>query len=155
MFRQPLLSAWHANWGAVYQTQAELSPDLTDEERKAINNRAITHFEQAITLNPAQPVANRRFGMMALNREVFEVAVVYLSQAYEQEPHNQATLKALGLAYLWTGRLGPAQEIFQHLDAQHEVIEELGVWSWYWGEQGREDLSAYAAEMKDRLSAAP
>lgn len=154
-FRQPLLSKWYANWGAVYQTQAELSPDLSDAEQEPVTNRAITQYEQALSLYPAQSVANRRFGIMALNREIFDVAVVYLERAYEQETQNQATLKALGLAYLWTGQLDAAQELLQQLDVRSELVEELGNWGRYWSSQDHEDRSTYAAEMVKRLSAAP
>jgi O-antigen ligase len=147
VFWQSLLSAWYANLGAVYQTQAELSMELEANERKVVLARAIDYFERALRINPAQSSANRRLGMVALDYEHFDVAVTYLEQAYRQEPGNQATLKALGLAYLWQGQLDLAQERLRQLDDQDELIEELSNWSWWWGSQDRTDLSNYATEM--------
>ncbi len=152
VFRQPLVSAWYANLGAIYQTRADLSPDLDETARGATMARAVTYFERALSLDPSQPVANRRLGIMALDRGDFDAAIAYLERAYSQEPGNQVTLKALGYAYLWAGRLDPAEGLFRQLDARSELIGELKTWRWWWGTQGREDLSDYAEEMVRRLS---
>ena len=151
IFWRPIASAGYANLGAVYQTQADLSIDLNDDAREVAAQRAIIYFERALSLNPSQAVANRRFGIMALEREVFDVAVVYLKRAFDQEPGNQATLKALGYAYLWTGQLDVAEKLLRQRDDRDELREELGTWSWWWGTQERYDLSEYANEMVERL----
>jgi hypothetical protein len=151
IFWRPIASAGYANLGAVYQTQADLSIDLSDDAREVAAQRAIIYFERALSLNPSQAVANRRFGIMALEREVFDVAVVYLKRAFDQEPGNQATLKALGYAYLWTGQLDVAEKLLRQRDDRDELREELGTWSWWWGTQERYDLSEYANEMVERL----
>jgi len=151
-FGRPLASAWYANLGAVHQTWADLSPDLDEAGRETELTRAVAYFQQALCLNPSQPAANRRLGMIALDRREFDAAVTYLERAYPQERENQATLKALGLAYLWTGRLDPAEELLRQLDVQSEMVEELNAWRWWWHTQDRDDLSAYAAGMAQRLS---
>jgi putative inorganic carbon (HCO3(-)) transporter len=153
-FWRPLGAAWYANVGAVHQTRADLAPALSDSQREAAAGQATACFERALQLIPSQPVASRRLGMMALDRRDFDAAVAFLERAYGQEPGNQATLKALGYAYLWTGRLDAAAELLRRRDDLGEVVEELGVWSWWWTTQDREDLSAYAAEMVRRLSGA-
>lgn len=152
IFWQPFASAWYANLGALYQTRADLAPDLDEAAREAAMARALAYFEHALSVNPAQPAANRRLGMMALDRRDFNAAVTYLERAYPQEPWNQATLKSLGLAYLWTGQLDSAEELLRQLDVRSELVEELGNWRWWWGTQDRDDLSAYADEMVRRLS---
>ena len=154
VFWRPLASAWYANVGAVYQTKADslLTPDLDDTVREAETRRAETYFERALSLNPAQPVANRRLGMIALDQHDFETAVTYLEQAYSQEPENQATLKLLGYAYVWTDQLDLAEERFRQLNPPGTLVSELEYWQWWWGTQDREDLSAYAGEMAGRLS---
>jgi hypothetical protein len=152
LFGRPLLGAWYANLGAIYQTRANLSPGLPDATREATAARAAWYFERALSWDPAQPVANRRLGQMIMEHEDFEKAVVYLERAYPYELTNQATLKALGYAYLWTGRLDAAQILLRQLDVQSELIEELGNWSWWWGTRSRADLAAAAAEMAQRLS---
>jgi putative inorganic carbon (HCO3(-)) transporter len=153
VFRRPLASAWYANLGAVYQARADLSPDLEKTVREAAMAQAVACFERALSLNLSQPVANRRLGMIALDQRNFEAAVTYLERAYPQELRNQATLKLLGFAYLWRGQLDLAEGLLRQLDAQSELVEELGNWRWWWGTQDREDLSAYADEMIQRLSA--
>jgi tetratricopeptide (TPR) repeat protein len=153
IFWRPLGGAWYANLGAVYQTRSELSPGLDEAAREAGMVRAVAYFERALSLNVSQPVANRRLGMMALDQRDFDAAVAYLEQAYLQEPGNQATLKLLGFAYLWTGQMDLAERLLRQLDVQSELVEELGNWRWWWGTQEREDLSAYADEMIGRLSA--
>jgi hypothetical protein len=149
-----LLGDWYANLGAVYQTRADLSPGLPDAIRQEDTARAVRYFEHALSLNPAQAVANRRLGQMSLEHEDFETAVVYLERAYPHEMANQATLKALGYAYLWSGRLDAAEALLRQLDVQSELVEELGNWEWWWGTQSRADRAAAAAEMARRLSSA-
>lgn len=153
IFWQPLLGVWYANLGVVQQTWAELAPNLDDSAREAANRAAVDDFARALNAAPTQPAANRRLGLMALNRENFETAAVYLDQAYHQEPGNQATLKALGLAYVWLGQLDRAEPLLQQRDDRSEVIEELGNWSSWWTSQGRTELASYAREMAKRLSA--
>lgn len=150
--RSPLAGTWYANLGAVYQARAELSPNMDEPTRQATLARASAYFQRALHFDPSQPVANRRLGMMALDRHDFTAAVAYLERAYPKEPNNQATLKSLGLAYLWTGALDRAEALLGCLDNQDEIIEELNVWSWWWGTQDRDDLSTYAKETVQRLS---
>jgi tetratricopeptide (TPR) repeat protein len=153
-FWRPLRGMWYANLGAIQQTRAELTPDLDNSVREAANLAAVDDFARALSAVPAQPVANRRLGLLALNRQNFETAVVYLEQAYRQEPGNQATLKALGLAYVWLGQLDQAEPLLQQRDDRAEIIEELGNWSSWWNSQGQPDLAVQAQEMAQQLSRA-
>jgi O-antigen ligase len=152
IFWRPLLSVWYANLGAIYQTRAELAPGLDDAAREAAAKLAVDDFARALSLNPTQAVANRRLGLMALDRENFDTAVAYLQQAHRREPGNQATLKALGLAYLWVGRLDDAETLLRQIDDQEELIEELDNLGNWRESQGQLELSKYAREMAQRLS---
>jgi hypothetical protein len=78
--------------------------------------------------------------------------VAYLQQAHRREPGNQATLKALGLAYLWVGRLDDAETLLRQIDDQEELIEELDNLGNWRESQGQLELSKYAREMAQRLS---
>ncbi len=151
LFYRPLLGAWYANLGAVYQTQADLAPNLSESSREELTTIAVTYFEQSLRFNPTQRVANRRLGQIALQQQNFITAINYFEVAYPQEPDNQAILKALGLAYLWTGQLEAAESLLSQRNDQSEVVEELGNWQWWWGTQQRADLSGYAGEMVRRL----
>ncbi len=155
IFWRPILGAWYANMGALEQTRAELAPGLSQPAREQITLQAVDTFARALGVESTQRVANRRLGLLALNRDNFEIAVLYLEKAYPYEPHNQATLKALGLAYLWTGRLDEAEPLLQQLDNQGGLVEELGYWATWRGSQGQTELSAYTAEMIQRLRAMP
>jgi tetratricopeptide (TPR) repeat protein len=152
VYWQPILSVGYSNLGAIYHTKAELAPDLRPAGRAAAAARANAFYIKALKLNPTLPAANRRLGLLAFERQDFETAVTYLEQAYGHEPENQATLKALGLAYAWTGRLDSAEELLGQLDRRDEVVGELGTWSWWWGTHDREDLAKYAEEMVESLS---
>lgn len=152
LYWQPILSAGYSNLGAIYHTKSELSPDLRTAGRTAAAARANAFYTKALKLNSTLPTANRRLGLLALEDHDFEIAVTYLEPAYQNEPGNQATLKALGLAYLWMGRLDSAEALLGQLDRKAEVVGELGTWSWWWGTQDRDDLAGYAKEMAERLS---
>jgi tetratricopeptide (TPR) repeat protein len=154
VFWQPLTSAWYANTGAVYQTKADpvLAPDLGDETRKMLTDRAVAYFQRALESNPVQPVANFRLGLIALDQNDFETALTYLERAYDQKPTDQGVLKALGYAYLWTGELDLAEERFRDVDFDSGLVNEFNYWQWWWGTQDREDLSAYSDEMAQRLT---
>ena len=149
-FWRPLTAAWYANLGANYQTRAELS-EVDETTRERLLAQAASYFKRTLVLNPTHPVANRRLGMMALDQNEFEVAAAYLEQSYVQQSYNQATLKALGYAYLWTGQLDTAYRLFQQVDFKSRLLEELNYWQWQWEVQGREDLAGYAEKMAQRI----
>lgn len=151
LLRQPLLGMGYANAGALWQARADLSPRPDGSGREAATGRTVACFQRALAWDPLQPTANRRLGLMALEREEFDAAVAYLEQAYRRQPGNPATWKGLGYAYLWTGRLDPAEDLLSRLEDQDELVEELKVWRGWWGRQGREDLAGYAGEMIQRI----
>ena len=150
-FWQAIAGAWYANMGAIYQAQADLSPNIDQATRETIMTRATVYFERALDLNPLQATANRRLGMMALDRQDDEMALSYLERAYTQEPQNQATLKTLGYAYLWTGQLDQAEELFLNVEFQSRLVDELRYWHWWWSANDQENRSIYAGEMVQRL----
>jgi hypothetical protein len=147
----PLAGIWQANLGALVQTRADLNPGLDVPARESLLDRATAHFERALSFDPAQPTANRRLGMMALDRADFNAAVVYLERAYAREPANQATLKALGYATIWTGQLDLAERLFRQVEFASQLRDELDYYGWWWPTQGRNDLASYADDMARRL----
>ena len=151
IFRQPLISAGYANLGAVYQAQADLSPNLSDTQRQEANGRAKNYFNQALAVNSQNATAHRRLGMIALSASDFETAISHLEQAFWQEPANQATLKALGYAYLWTGQIDSAQQLLEQVDFQTGLIQELEYWQWQWGVREQDVQVEYTTEMLERL----
>jgi O-antigen ligase len=152
-FWRPLLSAWYVNLGALDQTRADLTPNLDDSIREDWMQRAVAHFNEALTLEPLQPAANRRLGLLAFNREDYDTAIVYLKLAHQQETANQATIKALGYAYMWTGQLDEAEKLLRQIDNPWLLIYELKQWSGHWQGMGQPALADYAATVAQRLAA--
>lgn len=151
-FWSTLAGAWYANLGAVYQTKADLNPDIDRVTEEILLADAVHYFRQALAIDPQQSVAHRRLGQLALERREFETAVTHLEAAYPQEPTNQATLKALGLAYTWTGELEKAVALLRRLNNQAEIIEELGNWRNWWRSQEQTDLSDNAEAVRQQLT---
>lgn len=123
-FYPPLTARWIANLGAITQTRAELASPA--EEGLPAN--AQEHYQRALALNNADPVANRRLGIMALERQDYQTALSYLQHAYAQESNNQPTLKALGFAFFFTGQTATAETYFQQVDFQSRLREEIQYW---------------------------
>ncbi len=150
-FWRPLLSLGYANLGSLYQTRADLAPGLDRAARRVALNRAKGYFDHALRLNPTSSTANRRLGLLALDRQNFSEAIAHLERAYAREPHNQATLKGLGLAYLWTGQVDESERLLRQLDPPGNLVNELDAWRSWWRTQQRPDLSSYANQMHQRL----
>ncbi|MFQ5577050.1 MAG: O-antigen ligase family protein [Anaerolineae bacterium] len=154
VFWRPLGGAWFANRGALVQTWADLSPEYGDGARRAMQARATADFLRAQTLSPGLAVADRRLGLLALDRNDFETAVTHLERAFSAEPENQATLKGLGYAYLWAGEVDLAVARFEAVEFRSRLLGELGYWRWWWGTQNRPDLAGRAGEALERLAGA-
>jgi len=151
IFWRPLTGVWYANLGSMYQTKADLSPSLDQSSRELLIAKATKNFEQTLHIDPDQSTANRRLGLIALEQQDFDTAVTYLERAYTREPHNLGTLKILGYAYLWTGQLDAAEQLFRQVDFNGNFVNEMDYWQWWWRTQNRENLSSYAREMAQRL----
>lgn len=151
-FWRPLVGVWYANWGSVDQTRADLSPSLNESAKELLTTQAVEKFEQALKIDPDQPTAHRRLGLIALEKQDYKTAIFHLERAYARDPKNQATLKPLGYAYLWTGQLDAAESMFRQMTFNLNFTGEMEYWHWKWREEREDELSAYAGEMARRLS---
>lgn len=153
-FQRPLQATWYANLGAVAQTRADLAPGLSDAGQTAYRRQAADYFQHALQIDPTQPTAHLRLGLLALADRDFEVAEDHLQQAYAVQPRNPAVLKALGLTYTWLGRPDKAEPLFRQRSDLPAIKAELDTWGWWWQEKyQRTDLAEHAKEMAQRLSA--
>jgi FtsH-binding integral membrane protein len=139
---------FRANLCALEHTRSELDPDLAEPQRERMRFNAKLDCQMALDINSQHPAANWRLGLMALNADDFDLAVKHLEIAWKAMPGHRGVQKALGLAYLWQGQIELAQEKLAPLE---EMVQELDTWSWWRGEQGQDDLSAYAQELHLRL----
>lgn len=151
IFNRPLLALWHTNRGAIDETRAELSAGLSNDERTALYDQAKASFRTALETDPGLPNASRRLGNLEVKMDEFEAAVPLLETAYAAEPGNPAARKGLGLAYLWTGRVEEAAELFKLLPDPDRMAQELDTWAFYRSEQGQPLLSAYAYDAAQRV----
>jgi hypothetical protein len=78
----------------------------------------------------------------------FETAQVELAKANIIDPEHRGIQKSLGYAYVWGGELDKPKYLLRDI---REAEDEMGVYSWWWGEQDRGDLARQAKDMEQIL----
>ncbi|MBI1280450.1 MAG: hypothetical protein GC179_20175 [Anaerolineaceae bacterium] len=148
IFRKPVLAAFYTNLGALDETREDsvISSNLREDERESYLKYALSNYEQALAIDPDYPNANRRLGNLELNMGVFEAAVPLLEKSYAAQSGYQASIKGLGLAYMWVGRTQDAACVFKNLADVPGMNSELYTWQNYRNGQDQVLLSAYALE---------
>lgn len=149
---RPVLAAVCADLGAVQMARAELAGWPERGQTPADLTDARLWLERALQLEPAQPVAQHRLGLLALNVGDYAEAVALLERAYQATPGDRGVRKNLGYAYAW---LGDAERAAPLLAGLPEASGELETYAWWWGTQARPDLSRYATAVGARLAALP
>ena len=150
-FNATVQAAWYTNQGALAETRAAFAPDTSEAEHMVLLADAEMRYREALQLDPTWPPANRRLGNMLVERGEYEAALPYLETAYAGESAYLATIKGLGLAYLWTGQTERAADVLATMGDLSELIEELGVWAFYRGQRGETTLADYARETRELL----
>ena len=150
-----IIPLWYANLGAVRMSQVELKDFPRNEW---LTSEIVPHLEPADTTlqsalqyEPNNQTANYRLGLIAMLRQDFKTAAVNLETAYQQVPNHRGIVKNLGYCYVWLGDMDRAQTLLDRIpEAQHE----MEIYIWWWGTQGRPDLSEKASKMASRLDPA-
>jgi hypothetical protein len=145
---KPLLAVVHANLGSVYQAKGELAPNLTDDGRQLYLHLARAHYNKALSYAPGNHTARQRLGRLAVEASRYEEGVVHLEVAHQAAPSSFATRKALGLAYVWVGRLDEAEPLLRGVK---DIVQELNTWGWWRRTQGEDKLAINAYRMSLRL----
>lgn len=145
-FNRPLMAAWYTNLGAVDEARGELPDNLPDSLRQTYYNTAEAWYRRALEIEPNYPNTNRRLGNLLVKLDQFEAAVPLLETAFAGEPTNPATIKGLGLAYVWVGRTEDAARTFALHDDPNGIAGELSAWGYFRSDQGRPLLAARAWE---------
>jgi tetratricopeptide (TPR) repeat protein len=131
VWRHPLTAAWQADLGAVAQAHVELAGYLDEgwslEEARASGDlgRATAYFERALALDPAQPTANLRLGLIHLGRGEYGAAIPLLEEAFRRRPGLQAARQALAEAYLAAGRLEESASLWVGVDEAAAKLQWL------------------------------
>jgi tetratricopeptide (TPR) repeat protein len=150
--RKRLLAAWYADLGAVEMARVELAGfptgEFEDGSRAADMAPAEALFQKALAYNQEDVTANHRLGLIALLRRDFPKAQAYLEVAQTGDPRHRGVEKNLAYCYVWNGQFDQAQRLLQDIP---EGGQELEVYTWWWGTQGRPDLATRAEEMVRRL----
>jgi O-antigen ligase len=145
---KPLLAVVHANLGSVYQARGELAPNLTDSERQLYLHLAKAHYNKALSCAPGNHTARQRLGRLAVEASRYEEGVVHLEVAHQAAPSSFASRKALGLAYVWVGRLDEAEPLLRGVK---DIVQELNTWAWWRSSRGEDRLAINAYRMSLRL----
>lgn len=148
-----LAAAGAGNVAAWFQARAMLAEGLAQEERAALMHESVVWVNHGLRIAPDSPLIQKRLGMLALDLGDYPRAINALERAQILFASDQATCKALGMAYVWNGDPDHGAEILAHLDYADEVREELGIWVYAWKDRGRDDLAAYAQRAAQAMAA--
>jgi tetratricopeptide (TPR) repeat protein len=141
---QPLSATVHANLGGVLQARGDLLASLDEAQKGALRQQAVDHFLRAIQITPYDRTAQQRLGVILMNENRFDEAVEHLEIAWQADPNNTTTHKALGLAYVWVGELEKAKPLLQNTP---DIVAELNTWGWWRGTQQQAEQSVNAYRM--------
>jgi hypothetical protein len=147
-FQRSLFAIWYSNLGAVEMSRIELMNwpinKWNDNPDVAPLIKAENLFYTTLIHNPNQRTARHRLGLVAMQERDFIRAQYELERAYDIDPEHRGIRKALGYTYVWMGNLNDAAMM---LIGVHEAESEMEIYSWWWGDRERQDLSAQATEM--------
>jgi len=148
IFNKQVLAAWHTNLGALAETRGDdiIQPNIGQENRNSYIKVAREEYQQALEIDPDFPNANRRLGNLNVSGEAFKEAIPLLEKAYAAEPDYTASIKGLGLAYMWHGQTEKAACLFKNLSDVKAMDDELYAWQDYRHRVQQDLLSAYALE---------
>ncbi len=140
VFHRGLLAAWHANAGALNQTQVELAaydpahfdnPTLDQVRQRADLSAAGGEFAQALAWDASNLTARQRLGTIALSRGEYEPGLAHLQAAWDAGHRDDRTRLLLGDALVATGRIEEAAGLVRGLSwAKMRLLGQA--WYRYW-----------------------
>lgn len=140
--RGPLRASWHANLGALEQARGDFGDDQRDSAVARAKGAAENEFRQALSLNPADPSALRRLGLLELDADRHAEALDHLRRAWSVDPSSKPTRKAYGLAAMWSEDIELAARL---LGPSPGITDELNAWSHWRQSRGESALAISAA----------
>lgn len=148
-----LTSRWYANLGAVQMSESELEKFPTNQwatsEMGSRLEQAQSTLQTSLHYDRRNETANYRLGLISMLRRDYASAAAYLETALQAAPNHRGIIKNLGYVYVWLGELDKAQALLGRIP---EAQDEMKVYIWWWGTQGRPDLSENASMMVSRLN---
>ena len=148
-----LRAVWFANLGAVEMSRVELQDFPTnvwaESDLVPALSEAQSLLQHSVQYSSINPTATYRLGLISMLDQNFDTAVRYMELAHQALPTHRGIVKSLAYCYVWQGELDKAQPLFHQIP---EAQAELEVYTWWWGTQGRADLSDKASQMSARLA---
>lgn len=155
-FRKPLLASWYGNLGAVEMSRTELQnwPQNKWNDNPDVSSFAKSEslFKDALKMSHNQRTAWHRLGLISMQRRDFDAAQTQLGNAFVLDPDHRGVRKSLGYAYVWGEKLEKAERV---LEGINEAKSDMEVYTWWWKELDRSDLSNQADEFVKKLDASP
>jgi hypothetical protein len=136
-------AAWHANLGAVRQSQAELGvyvwpqwpiQDAVRRSQAVDLVSAQMHYGAALALDEESRTAHLRLGQIALSRGEYELARQHLEAAHRAAPKQRITRQLLGELYAITGDTAAAVTMWHEGDTDPHKLELRHWWYTHLGE---------------------
>ncbi len=153
--RGPLQAKWYANLGAVEMARIELSGFPTGKWDEGQNTERLAglaaHFQHSLSSYAQNFTAHHRLGLIAMQTQDFRNASIHFEAAYAIDANHRGLIKVMGYNYVWSGQFEKATPLLNQIP---EAKRELEVYTWWWGTQGREDLSNAAKQMAINLDLA-
>ncbi|GAB4123863.1 MAG: hypothetical protein Fur005_34390 [Roseiflexaceae bacterium] len=144
-----------ANAAWLSYSKAVLPRQIDQQVAQGYLQEARSLADRGMTIAPNTPAVLKVRGLTDLMLGEYGSAIAALERAAPGLPSDQATLKGLGLAYIWYGYTEEGAKLLMSIDRVMETYEELGTWETAWRERGRDDLADRAAEARiwmDRLA---
>jgi tetratricopeptide (TPR) repeat protein len=134
-------------------SQAELEKFPTNQwatsEMGSGLEQAQSTLQTSLKYDRGNETANYRLGLISMLRRDYASAAAYLETALQAAPNHRGIIKNLGYVYVWLGELDKAQALLGRIP---ETQDEMKVYIWWWGTQGRPDFSENASMMVSRLN---
>ncbi len=138
-------AAFEANLGAVAEARVSLGgfPLSGWQMQASLDDyrEAVGHLQNALAADPQNVTALYRLGNIYSEAWDFEKAADHLESAARIDPDHVGIRKALGLAYLWTGRIDAARAT---LDGLPDIRREVELRAGWWRGMRQPDLAAHA-----------
>jgi tetratricopeptide (TPR) repeat protein len=153
---RPMAAQWYANMGAIKMATVELADFPTgrwsEGEELSKLGAAELEFQRALDYQSNNQTGNHRLGLIRMYARDYASASEYLQNAFERDPNNRGIIKNLGYSYLWLGEAERARSLLSKIP---EAKHELDVYTWWWNDLQRPDLSDRASQLAASLRAQP
>jgi tetratricopeptide (TPR) repeat protein len=153
LFWRNITATWYANLGAVEMAKIELAQFPTGKWNEGQYVTALAPaealFNRSLALNSQQRTANNRLGLIAMMRRDFNRAIPYLERAHQIDPGHKGITKPLAYSYVWIGDYDQALPLLRLIP---EASNEMDVYTWWWHDQGRDDLAVKAKQIAAMLT---